>query len=113
MCGWKGITILEAEVCPDHIYMLVAIPPKISVSSFVGFPRGKSSRIIFERHANLKYKYGCRTFWARGYYVDTVGGYKNQIEKYIRKDLEQDQIVDQMSHKEFVDPFTGSKNSRA
>ena len=93
--------------------MLVSIPPKYSVSTFMGFLKGKSSLMIFDRHANLKYKYGSRTFWARGYYVDTVGRNKKQIEEYIRNQLEQDQIADQMSLKEFLDPFTGSKNSKA
>ena len=93
--------------------MLVSIPPKYSVSTFMGFLKGKSSLMIFDRHANLKYKYGSRTFWARGYYVDTVGRNKKQIEEYIRNQLEQDRITDQMSLKEFIDPFTGSKNSKA
>ena len=100
-------------MCPDHIHMLVSIPPKYSVSTFMGFLKGKSSLMIFDRHANLKYKYGSRTFWARGYYVDTVGRNKKQIEEYIRNQLEQDRITDQMSLKEFIDPFTGSKNSKA
>ena len=93
--------------------MLVSIAPKYSVSTFMGFLKGKSGLMIFDRHANLKYKYGSRTFWARGYYLDTVGRNKKQIEEYIRKQLEQDQIADQMSLKEFIDPFTGSKNSKA
>ena len=93
--------------------MLVSIPPKYSVSTFVGFLKGKSSLMIFDRHANLKYKYGSRTFWARGYYVDTVGWNKKQIEEYIRNQLEQDRITDQMSLKEFIDPFMGGKSSKA
>jgi putative transposase len=113
LCDEKGVEIIEAEACPDHIHMLVSIPPKYSISSFMGYLKGKSSLMIFDRHANLKYKYGNRTFWARGYYVDTVGRNKEQIEKYIRNQLEQDQIADQMSLKEFADPFTGSKNSKA
>ena len=113
LCDEKGVEIIEAEACPDHIHMLVSIPPKYSVSTFMGFLKGKSSLMIFDRHANLKYKYGSRTFWARGYYVDTVGRNKKQIEEYIRNQLEQDQIADQMSLKEFLDPFTGSKNSKA
>ena len=92
--------------------MLVRIPPKYSVSEIVGYLKGKSSLMIFERHANLKYKYGNRHFWCRGYYVDTVGRNKNQIAAYIRNQLEQDQISDQMSLKEFIDPFTGSQESR-
>ena len=113
LCDEKGVELIEAEACPDHIHMLVSIPPKYSVSTFMGFLKGKSSLMIFDRHANLKYKFGSRTFWARGYYVDTVGRNKKQIEEYIRNQLEQDQIADQMSLKEFLDPFTGSKNSKA
>lgn len=105
--------IIQAEACPDHVHMLVSIPPKYSVSSFMGLLKGKSSLMIFDRHANLKYKYGNRTFWARGYYVDTVGRNKEKIKEYIKNKLEQDQIEDQMSLKEFIDPFTGSKNSKA
>ncbi|MBP2630072.1 MAG: tnpA [Firmicutes bacterium] len=113
LCEEKGVEIIEAEACPDHIHLLLSIPPKHSISSFMGYLKGKSSLMIFDRHANLKYKYGTRTFWARGYYVDTVGRNKKQVENYIRNQLEQDQIVDQMSLKEFIDPFTGSKNSKA
>ena len=101
--------IVEAEVCPDHIHMLVEIPPKMSVSSFVGFLKGKSSLIIFERHANLKYKYGNRQFWCRGYYVDTAGKNAKKIAEYIQNQLKEDQVSDQMTLKEYVDPFTGSK----
>ena len=101
--------IVEAEVCPDHIHMLVEIPPKMSVSSFVGFLKGKSSLIIFERHANLKYKYGNRQFWCRGYYVDTAGKNAKRIAEYIQNQLKEDQIEDQMTLKEYIDPFTGSK----
>ena len=107
LCEWKGVEILEAEACPDHIHMLVSIPPKISVSSFMGYLKGKSSLMIFEKYANLKYKYGNRHFWCRGYYVDTVGRNKKAIEQYIRNQLQQDHEEDQMSIKEFVDPFTG------
>lgn len=113
LCDEKGIEIIQAEACPDHVHMLVSIPPKYSVSSVMGFLKGKSSLMIFDRHANLKYKYGNRTFWARGYYVDTVGRNKEKIKEYIKNQLEQDQIEDQMSIKEFIDPFTGSKNSKA
>lgn len=109
----KGVEIIEAEACPDHVHLLLSIPPKISISSFMGYLKGKSSLMIFDRHANLKYKYGSRVFWSRGYYVDTVGRNKKQIENYIRNQLQQDQIADQMSLKEFVDPFTGSKNHKA
>ncbi|WP_182187542.1 IS200/IS605 family transposase [Pectinatus frisingensis] len=109
LCEDKGVEIIEAEVCPDHIHLLLSIPPKYSVSSFMGYLKGKSSLMIFDRHANLKYKYGSRTFWSRGYFVDTVGRNKKQIENYIRNQLQQDQITDQISLREFVDPFTGSK----
>jgi len=113
LCEDKGVEIIEAEACPDHIHLLLSIPPKYSISSFMGYLKGKSSLMIFDRHANLKYKYGSRTFWARGYFVDTVGRNKKQIENYIRNQLEQDQITEQMSLKEFVDPFTGSKKQKA
>ena len=93
----------------DHVHMLVSIPPKISVSSFMGYLKGKSALMIFDKHANLKYKYGNRHFWARGYYVDTVGRNKNQLQEYIRNQLQEDQLADQMSIKEYIDPFTGSK----
>ena len=88
LCEWKGVNILEAEACPDHIHMLVEIPPKISVASFMGYLKGKSSLIIFDQHANLKYKYGNREFWCRGYYVDTVGKNKKAIEEYIKSQLQ-------------------------
>ena len=100
---------MEAEVCPDHIHMLVEIPPKMSVAGFMGFLKGKSSLLIHERHGNLKYKYGNRSFWCRGYYVDTVGKNKTKIAEYIRDQLKEDQIHDQMTLREFVDPFTGSR----
>ena len=113
LCEYKGIEILEAEACKDHIHMLVSIPPKYSVSQIMGYLKGKSSLMIFDRHANLKYKYGNRHFWARGYFVDTVGKNKKQIQEYIRNQLTSDQIADQMSLKEFVDPFTGRENQKA
>ena len=104
---WKGVEIIEAEACPDHIHMLVSIPPKISVSSFMGCLKGKSSLMIFDKHANLKYRYGNREFWCRGYYVDTVGKNKRAIAEYIRNQLQEDLAYEQMSIKELVDPFTG------
>lgn len=107
LCEWKGVEIIEAELCPDHIHMLVSIPPKISVSSFMGYLKGKSSLMIFDQHANMKYKYGNREFWCRGYYVDTVGKNKKKIEEYIRNQLQEDLAYEQMSIKELVDPFTG------
>ena len=113
LCEQKGVEIIQAEGCPDHIHMLISIPPKYSVAQIMGYLKGKSSLMIFDRHANLKYKYGDRHFWARGYYVDTVGRNKKQIAEYIKHQLDEDQIADQMSLKEFVDPFTGSKNNKA
>lgn len=113
LCEQKGVEIIEAQAWPDHIHMLLSIPPKYSVSKIMGYLKGKSSLMIFDRHANLKYKYGDRHFWARGYYVDTVGRNKKQIQEYIKRQLETDQIADQMSLKEFADPFTGSKNTKA
>ena len=113
LCDQKGVEIIEANACPDHIHMLISIPPKYSVSQIMGFLKGKSSLMIFDRHANLKYKYGNRHFWSRGYYVDTVGRNKKQIQEYIKKQLEEDQLADQMSLKEYTDPFTGSKNTKA
>ena len=109
LCNWKEVNIVEAELCPDHIHMLVEIPPKMSVASFVGFLKGKSSLLIHERHGNLKYKYGNRSFWCRGYYVDTVGKNAKKIEEYIKNQLQEDQVSDQLTLKEYVDPFTGSK----
>ena len=110
LCDQKGVTIIEAQACPDHIHMLVEIPPKMSVSQFVGYLKGKSSLMIFDRHANLKYKYGNRHFWCRGYYVDTVGRNKTAIAEYIKNQLQEDIAADQISLKEYIDPFTGSKN---
>lgn len=107
LCERKGIEILEAEACPDHIHMLVSIPPKYSVSEIMGYLKGKSSLMIFDRHANLKYKYGNRQFWCRGYYVDTVGRNKKAIEEYIRNQLTEDMAQEQLSMKELFDPFTG------
>ena len=107
LCKRKGVEIIEAECCRDHVHMLVRIPPSISVSSFMGYLKGKSSLMIFDRHANLKYKYGNRKFWCRGYYVDTVGKNAKKIEDYIRSQIMDDQAEDQLSLKEFIDPFTG------
>ena len=110
LCERKGIRIIGAECCPDHIHMLVEIPPKYSVSQIVGYLKGKSSLMIFDKHANLKYKYGNRHFWCRGYFVDTVGKNKKRIEEYIRTQLQEDIAEDQISLKEYIDPFTGNKN---
>lgn len=106
-CKQKGVEIIEANACKDHIHMLVSIPPKLSVASFMGYLKGKSSLMIFDRHANLKYKYGNRKFWCRGYYVNTVGRNKKAIEEYIKNQLREDIIEDQISMKEYIDPFTG------
>ncbi|WP_313567591.1 IS200/IS605 family transposase [Acetoanaerobium noterae] len=107
LCEHKGVEIIEANACSDHIHMLVSIPPKISVSSFMGYLKGKSSLMIFDRHANLKYKYGNRQFWCKGYYVDTVGRNKKAIQEYIKNQLQEDIALDQISLKEYMDPFTG------
>ena len=109
LCSWKDVNIIEAEVCPDHIHMLIEIPPKIAVSSFMGFLKGKSSLIIHERYANLKYKHGNRSFWCRGYYVDTAGKNTKKIAEYIRNQLEEDKLHDQMTLREYEDPFKGSE----
>ena len=107
LCSRKDVEILEANACRDHIHMLVSIPPKLSVSAFVGYLKGKSSLIIFERHGQLKYRYGNRKFWCKGYYVDTVGRNQKVIAQYIREQLQEDMVCDQMTLKELVDPFTG------
>ena len=107
LCDRKGINIIEAEMCPDHVHMLIEIPPKYSVSEIMGYLKGKSSLMIFDRHANLKYRYGNRHFWCRGYYVDTVGKNAKKIEEYIRNQLQEDYIADQISLKEYVDPVYG------
>ena len=101
------VEIIEANACADHIHMLVAIPPKMSVSRFMGILKGKSALMIFDRFANLKYKYGNRHFWCRGYFVDTVGRNKTAIQKYIQNQLVEDKTMEQMSLKEYIDPFTG------
>ena len=110
LCEQKKVRIIEAECCSNHIHMLVEIPPHMSVSAFMGYLKSKSALMIFDKHANLKYKYGNRHFWARGYYVDTVGRYESVIAEYIRNQLQDDIANDQLSMKEFVDPFTGEKN---
>lgn len=107
LCDRKGIEIIEAECCKDHVHMLVRIPPKYSVAEITGYLKGKSSLMIFDRHANLKYKYGNRHFWCRGYYVDTVGKNSKKIKEYIKNQLQEDLVADQLSLKEYIDPFTG------
>ena len=113
LCKQKGVEILEANACPDHIHMLVSIPRYLSVAQFMGYLKGKSTLMIFDRHANLRYKYGSRHFWCRGYFVDTVGRNKNAISEYIKNQMKEDYEVDQMTLKEYTDPFTGSKNKKA
>ena len=113
LCEAKKVEILEAEACPDHIHMLVSIPPYLSIAQFVGYLKGKSTLMIFDRHANLKYKYGSRSFWCRGYYVDTVGKNEKIIREYIKNQLQEDYTQDQMTLKEYIDPFTGKKNNKA
>ena len=107
LCEYKQIEILEAEACKDHIHMLISVPPKYSISQIMGYLKGKSSLMIFEKYANLKYKYGNRHFWCRGLYVDTVGRNKKAIAEYIRNQLHEDKEAEQLSIKEYIDPFTG------
>ena len=107
LCERKGVEILEAECCKDHIHMLLSIPPHLSIAQFMGYLKSKSSLMIFDRHVNLKYKYGNRHFWCRGYYVDTVGKNTKMIQEYIKNQLQEDIVNDQISIKEFIDPFTG------
>ncbi|HCJ01643.1 MAG TPA: IS200/IS605 family transposase, partial [Clostridiales bacterium] len=97
LCEWKNVTIIEAEVCPDHIHMLVSIPPKLSVSGFMGYLKGKSSVLIYQKYANMKFKYRNREFWCRGYYVDTVGKNKKAIAEYIANQLKEDKEMEQMT----------------
>lgn len=101
----KEVEIINAEACPDHVHMYVSIPPKMSISSFMGYLKGKSTLIIFERHANLKYKYGNRSFWCRGYYVSTVGNNKEAVYRYVENQLKEDMMSDQLTIKEYKDPF--------
>ena len=107
LCEYKQIEILEAEACKDHIHMLISVPPKYSISQIMGYLKGKSSLMIFEKYANLKYKYGNRHFWCRGFYVDTVGRNKKAIAEYIKNQLHEDHEAEQLSIKEYIDPFTG------
>ena len=107
LCEYKQIEILEAEACKDHIHMLISVPPKYSISQIMGYLKGKSSLMIFEKYANLKYKYGNRHFWCRGFYVDTVGSNKKAIAEYIKNQLHEDKEAEQLSIKEYIDPFTG------
>lgn len=109
LCERKKVKIIEAQCCIDHIHMLIEIPPHMSISQFMGYLKSKSSLMIFDRHANLKYKYGNRHFWCSGYYVDTVGRYEGAIKEYIKNQIEEDMMVEQISLKEYIDPFTGDK----
>jgi putative transposase len=109
LCKWKDVEIIQAEVCIDHIHMLVSIPPKMSVSSFMGFLKGKSSLMIYEHWGDLKFKYKNREFWCRGYYVDTTGKDTEKIKKYIENQLKNDRMGEQLSFQDKLDPFTGSK----
>ena len=113
LCEQKKVEIHEATACTDHIHMLVSIPPSLSVAQFVGYLKGKSALMIFDRHANLEYKYGNRHFWCRGYYVDTVGRNAKMVGEYIKNQYQEDIAADQISLKEYMDPFTGSKNTKA
>lgn len=109
LCRWKGVEIIEGEVCPDHVHMLISIPPKMSVSGFMGFLKGKSSLMIYQRWGNMKFKYRNRQFWCRGYYVDTVGKNTKAIKEYIATQLKQDKEISQMSIDDLDDPLTGSR----
>jgi putative transposase len=113
LCERKDVEIIEAELCKDHVHMLVKIPPKYSISSVLGYLKGKSSLMIFDRHANLKYKYGNRHFWCRGYYVDTVGKNAKKIQDYIKNQLQEDIVSDQLTLKEYFDPFTGEQVNKS
>ncbi len=112
LCNRKGVEIIEANACRDHIHLFVKLPPKIAVSDFVGYLKGKSTLLIFERHGNLKYKYGNRKFWCRGYYVDTAGKNAKKIQMYIANQLKEDMISDQISMSEFIDPFDVNTKKR-
>ena len=108
LCEWKGVKIMTAEVCPDHVHMLVEIPPKMTVSGFMGFLKGKSSIMIYQKWGNMKYKYRNRSFWCRGYYVDTAGKNDKVIEAYIKNQLKEDELSEQLTL-DIEDPFTGNK----
>ena len=113
LCEQKKVEIHEASACKDHVHLMVSIPPHLSVAQFAGYLKGKSALMIFDRHANLKYKYSNRHFWCRGYYVDTVGRNAKAIGEYIQNQLQEDIAADQISLKEYMDPFTGSKSTKA
>ena len=109
LCKWKGVTIIEGHLMSDHVHLLLSIPPKYAVSSIMGYLKGRSSMMIFDRHANLKYKFGNKHFWATGYYVSTVGLNSATVEKYIRDQEKADQIEDRLTTKEYADPFKGGR----
>jgi len=112
LCERKDIKIIEAELCPDHVHMLISIPPKMSVSGAIGYIKGKSTLLVFDRHADMKYKYGQRQFWCRGYYVDTLGKNTKAIQEYIANQLKEDKMADDISSKEYIDPFTGKREKQ-
>ena len=112
LCEWKGVKIIEAEACPDHIHLFVEIPLKIAISKFMGYLKGKSSTMLYEQFGELKYKFRNREFWCRGYYVDTVGRNKKAIEEYIRNQLKEDKEYEQLTMKELIDPFTGEPSNK-
>ena len=111
LCAYKGVEIIEGHLMPDHVHMLVSIPPKLSVSQFMGYLKGKSSLMLFDKHANLKYKFGNRHFWAEGYYVSTVGLNEATIKKYIQEQESHDIAMDKLSVKEYEDPFKGKQSN--
>ena len=113
LCEVKNVEIIEGNACPDHIHLYVSIPPNVNIAAFIGYLKGKSSLMIFDRHANLKYKYGNRHFWCRGYYISTVGRNEKVIAEYVKNQTQEDIVYDQMSLKEYIDPFTGDKNTKA
>lgn len=109
LCQWKGVDIIEGEICPDHIHLLLSIPPKMSISCFMGYLKGKSSLMIFQKYGNMKFAYRNREFWCKEYYVDTVGKNTAAIKSYIANQLKRDQEMDQLSLFDPRDPFTGGK----
>ena len=113
LCEAKNVEIIEGNACPDHIHLYVSIPPNVNIAAFIGYLKGKSSLMIFDRHANLKYKYGNRHFWCRGYYISTVGRNEKVIAEYVKNQTQEDIVYDQMSLKEYIDPFTGDKKTKA
>ncbi|CVI69000.1 Transposase IS200 like protein [Clostridiales bacterium CHKCI001] len=112
LCRRKGIELIEGKLMKDHVHLLVRIPPKYSVAEIMGYLKRKSSLMIFERHAHMKYRYGNRKFWCRGYYVDTVGKNTEAIKRYIQNQIQEDMLYDQMSISEYIDPFTGEPSKK-